>query len=58
MNNIMRKFSILLLIILYIFQTEEEIEPIEVYNIVLIIFGILLIIIILVYILLSSKEET
>ena len=56
----MKLVQIILFAVLFLSQEPEldtEFEPIEIYNIVLILLGILLIIIILVYILLTSREE-
>ena len=56
----MKFFNFILFIVLFLFQEPEldtEFDPVEVYNFVLILLGVILIIIILVYILLSSKEE-
>lgn len=56
----MKLFKIILFVILFLSQETEldtEFEPIEIYNFVLILLGIILIIIILVYILLTSRED-
>ena len=51
----MKFFGSLILIILYLFQVNTD--DIEMYNFILVFFGIILLIIILVYILLSSKQD-
>lgn len=51
----MNFYGIFMLILLSVFQTESEV--IEIYNFILIFFGIILLIIILVYILLTSKQD-
>ncbi len=51
----MKFFGRLLLVILYLFQTNTD--DIEMYNFILIFFGIILLIVILVYILLTSKQD-
>ena len=50
----MKFYNSLLLLILFLFQT---IDDIEVFKFVLVFFGIILLVIILVYILLTSKQE-
>jgi hypothetical protein len=47
--------GILVLVILFLFQTDSP--TIELFNFILIFFGIILLIIILVYVLLSSKQD-
>ena len=49
----MKIYVILMLIILSIFQTDAE----DVYQFILVFFGVILLIIILVYILLTAKQE-
>ncbi len=59
----MKLMSFLLLLLLNMFQVtttntlDTEFDPVEIYNFVLIFFGIILLIVILVYILLTSKQE-
>ena len=50
----MKLNNLILLMVLFLFQTTDELE---VFNFILVTFGIILLIIILVYILLTSKQE-
>ncbi|KKN17776.1 hypothetical protein LCGC14_0962490 [marine sediment metagenome] len=51
----MKISEILFIIILYLFQSVAEVS--EIFNFILVFFGIILLIIILVYILLTAKQE-
>ncbi|MFW9828250.1 MAG: hypothetical protein ACFFEY_11695 [Candidatus Thorarchaeota archaeon] len=51
----MKFYGLLMLFILLLFQTESPAA--EVFNFILIFFGIVLLIIILVYVLLTSKQD-
>jgi len=51
----MKYYGILVMMILFLFQTTEDFA--ELYNFILIFFGIILLIIILVYILVTSKQD-
>jgi len=51
----MKVYGILLLIILFIFQVTTD--SVEMYNFILVFFGIILLVIILIYILLTSKQD-
>ena len=51
----MKYYGILVMMILFLFQVNEDIA--ELYNFILVFFGIVLLIIILVYILLTSKQD-
>lgn len=51
----MKFYGILMLIILFLFQVNTDIE--EIYNFILVFFGIILLIVILIYILLASKQD-
>ena len=51
----MKFFGRLILIILYLFQTDTN--DVKMYNFILVFFGIILLIIILAYILLTSKQD-
>ncbi len=57
----MRFLNLFNQIFLYLLQTnlnpQEELDPIEVYRFLLILFGIIVLILILVYIVLTSKQE-
>jgi len=55
----MNYFTFIVLILFQFSTTEEstEFDPIEIYNFVLVLLGIIILIIILFYILLSSKQE-
>ena len=51
----MKFFGKFLLIILYLFQVDTN--DVQMYNFILVFFGIILLIVILVYILLTSKQD-
>jgi len=51
----MKFYGFLMLIILFLFQATTDL--IEIYNFILIFFGIILLIIILTYVLLTSKQD-
>ena len=57
----MKFYSFILSIVFFLFQEEPELDtefdPVEFYNFLIILLGIILIIIILVYIILTSKED-
>jgi len=57
----MMRFTNILFTLLFIFQEAYEIdwefEDAEIFEFILILFGIILLIVILVYVLLSSREE-
>ena len=56
----MKFFSFILFIVFFLFQEPEldtEFDPVEFYNFLIILLGVILIIIILVYIILTSKED-
>ena len=55
----MKYLAPFLVILLFVFQDAEptEFDPVETYNFIIVLLGILLLIIILAYILLTSRQE-